>query len=145
MKKILIMSALGLASVGAAFAADDPIAQRKAIMKGVGDATKPVVGMIKGATPYDNAVVQKALATYIDAARKEPGLFPDDSKHGGKTAARSNIWDEKPRFESLFARLGQDATAAQAAIKDQDSLKANIGKVLGVCKDCHDDYREKKN
>ncbi|MDE2361606.1 MAG: cytochrome c [Hyphomicrobiales bacterium] len=147
MKKFLTISILaGVAfAAGAATAQNDPIAQRKSIMKGVGDATKPVAGMLKGTEPFDNALVQKALATYIDAAKKMPSLFPADSKHGGETTARSNIWDEKPRFDGLFARLGQEAAAAQGAIKDQDSLKPNFGKVLGVCKECHDDYREKKN
>ena len=41
-------------------------------------------------------------------------------------------------------KLEADAKAASAAITYEASFKANIGKVLGNCKGCHDDYRIKK-
>jgi cytochrome c556 len=99
---------------------------------------------MKGETPFNNAVVEKALATYIDGAKKLPALFPDNSKTGEETAALPKIWEEKASFEGIYARLGTDATAAAAAIKDEATLKANFGKILGDCKACHDDYRAKK-
>lgn len=134
-----------LAGAGVAVAQNDPIAQRRAILKGFGEAAKPIAAMLKGETPFDNATVQKSLATLADGAKQLPALFPVTSKTGGDTAARSNIWDEKPRFEGLYAKLGADATAAAAAIKDEASLKANAGALFGDCKNCHDDYRVKKN
>lgn len=137
-------AALVLAVTGAT-AEDSPIAQRKAILKGFGDATKPIGPMLKGETPYDNAVVQKALATLSAGAKKLPSLFPDTSKTGEDTAALPKIWDDKAKFEAIYAKLDTDATAAAAAITDEASLKANIGKVFGDCKSCHDDYRAKKS
>jgi cytochrome c556 len=148
MKPIIIrfaaVAAVALAAVGAS-ADDSPIVQRKAILKGFGDATKPVYAMLKGEAAFDNAVVQKALATYIDGAKKLPALFPDTSKTGDDTAALPKIWEEKAKFEGIFAKLGDDATAAAAAIKDEATFKANFSKVLGDCKACHDDYRQKKS
>jgi cytochrome c556 len=135
---------LALAAFGAA-AEDSPIVQRKAILKGFGDATKPVSGMTKGETPFDIAVVQKALATYIAGTKKLPALYPDNSKTGEDTAALPKIWEEKANFEGIYAKLGADAAAAAAAIKDETTFKANISKVLGNCKACHDDYRAKKS
>jgi cytochrome c556 len=147
MKQIIpyAVAALVVLAAVAATADDSPIAQRKAIMKGIGDATKPVVGMLKGETPFDNATVQKTLATYIDGAKKMPALFPDNSKTGGETAALPKIWEEKAKFEAGFVKFGEDAAAAAAAIKDEATLKANFGKVAGNCKSCHDDYRQKKS
>jgi cytochrome c556 len=139
-------AAVILVLVAAVATADDsPIVQRKAILKGFGDATKPVAGMLKGETPFDDAVVHKALATYIDGAKKLPALFPDNSKTGDETEALAKIWEDKAKFEAIYAKLGTDAAAAASAITDAASFKANFGKVLGNCKACHDDYRAKKS
>jgi cytochrome c556 len=134
-----------LAGVGVGVAQNDPIAQRKAVLKGIGDATKAPGAMMKGEAPFDAAAVQKALDTYADGSKTLPTMFPASSKTGGDTAALPKIWDEKAKFDAIFAKLAADATAAKAAIKDEASFKANFGKVLGNCKACHDDYRAKKS
>jgi cytochrome c556 len=151
MKHVIWIAAaavLGVAVVSAgvtAVAADSPIAQRKAILKGFGEASKPIADMLKGAVPYDNAVVQKTLATLADGAKKLPSLFPENSKTGEDTAALPKIWEEKSKFDAIYAKLGTDATAAAGVIKDEATLKANMGKIFGDCKSCHDDYRAKKS
>jgi len=146
MKKIIGFVALAvIAGAGIATAQNDPIAQRQAVLKGFGDAAKPIAATLKGEAPFDNATVQKSLATLADGAKKLPTLFPDNSKTGGDTAALAKIWSEKAKFEGIFTKLAADATAAGAAIKDEASFKANIGAVMGNCKACHDDYRAKKS
>ncbi|MCE1237542.1 MAG: cytochrome c [Hyphomicrobiales bacterium] len=139
------VAALGLVAaigVGVAHAAS-AIEERQSILKGFGDDTRPVAGMLKGEAPFDLAKVKTALATYANGSAKLPALFPDDSKTG-KTEASPKIWEEKAKFDGLFAKLKSDAETASAAIADEASFKANIGKVLGNCKACHDDYRIKK-
>jgi len=145
MRNIFVLAAILLASATSLSAANDPIAERKEILKGMGEATKPVVGMLRGEAPFDRAKVDAALTSYANAVPKLPALFPDDSKTGGKTEALPRIWDEKAKFEALFTKLGEDVKIAQAeAITDVASLKAAFPKVLKDCKACHDDYREKK-
>lgn len=144
MKTIRILSLAALALVGVAgVAAADALSDRQAILKSWGDDTRPVGAMLKGEAPFELAKVQTALANYVATAAKLPGMFPDNSKTG-KTEASPRIWEEKAKFEPLFAKLEADAKAASAAITDEASFKANIGKVLGNCKGCHDDYRIKK-
>jgi|UniRef100_Q07M11 cytochrome c556 len=146
MKKTLgAILAVAVLATGAAVAQNDPIAQRKDILKGIGDATKPIAAMLKGEAAYDNAVVQKSLTTITDGSKKLPDLFPANSKTGGDTAALPKIWDEKAKFDDLFVKMAVAAAAAQGSIKDEASLKANIRPVLGTCKSCHDDYRAKKS
>lgn len=145
MKTLKIFALVGLTagvSFGAAFAAD-ALTDRQTILKGFGDDTRPVVGMLKGEATFDIAKVKTALATYSAGAAKLPGLFPDNSRTG-KTEASPKIWDEKPKFEAIFAKLKTEAETASAAITDEASFKANFPKVLGNCKACHDDYRIKK-
>ncbi len=136
-----IMIAL-VAGFGAAKA--DPIEDRQKILKSFGDTTKPVAAMLKGEAPFDLVPVQAALDTYINGVKKLPDLFPDDSKTGHKTEALPKIWEEKSKFNALYEKLGTDAAAARAGITDIASLKTLYPKVLGDCKACHDDYREKK-
>jgi cytochrome c556 len=137
--------ALGLVvALGAGVAhATSALTGRQEIFKGWGDTTRPIVGMLKGEAPFELAKAQAALAAYADGAAKLPSLFPDDSKTG-KTQASPKIWAEKAKFEAGFTRLSDAAKAAQAAIVDEASFKANFGKVLGNCKACHDDYRVEK-
>jgi cytochrome c556 len=143
MKQWLVAGVVTALGVSVALADGDPIKQRRALMKANGDATKTVVGMLKGA-PFDLEAVKKALSTYEDAATKAPALFPDDSKTGD-TNALPAIWENKADFEARFAKLDADAKAASAAIVDQASFKATIPGVLKNCGGCHEQYRAKKN
>lgn len=139
-----LAAAMTLVAV-AAGAANDPIAERKSILKAWGDATKQPGAVLKGEAKFDLAAAQAALKAYAADAQKLIALFPPTSKTGGETAALPKIWDDKAKFEGLFKKLGEDATKASAAIKDEASFKAEFPKVLGDCKACHDDYREKKS
>src|SRR5262249_27055242 len=126
-------------------AQSDPIAQRKAIMKEVGAQTKTGAGMAKGEVPYDQTKAQAIFANYSDAATKMPGLFPENSKTGGDTAALPAIWSNKADFEARFAKFGADAKAAASAVKDVDSFKTTFSGITKNCGGCHETYRAKKN
>ncbi|WP_460448640.1 c-type cytochrome [Alsobacter sp. SYSU BS001988] len=139
--------AAAVVSLGATvvFAQGDVIAQRRDVMKSVGGATKDPGGMLKGETAFDLAKVQKALATYQDAAKKMPGLFPENSKTGGETTAAPKIWDDMAGFKAAFQKFEADAVKASAEIKDEASFKANFPAVLKNCGGCHESYRVKKS
>ena len=142
-KRCILVVALLLAA-GSVYAESEAIEARQKLMKGFGAASKPLGDMLKGAMPFDAAIVKTSLATISENAKKLPSLFPDDSKEGGKTEALPIIWTEKDKFNAGFAKLDTDATAASAAITDEASFKAQTPKVLGNCKACHDVYRLKK-
>lgn len=143
--RTLVISAAAAVAVSAAYAQSASIGKRQNILKGWGDATKPVAAMLKGEAAYDGAAVQKALAAYAAGSKELVTLFPDDSKTGGDTAALPGIWTDKAKFTGIYDKLAADSTAAAAAIKDEASMKANFPKVLGNCKACHDDFRQKKS
>jgi cytochrome c556 len=131
-------------SVGlAAETGADAIKDRRALMKANGDATKPIVPMLKGAAPFDLATVQIALKTYSDAAEKMPALFPPDSKTGD-TNALPAIWDNMADVDARFEKLGKDAAAALADVKDEASFKAIMPNFFKNCGGCHEKYRAKQ-
>jgi cytochrome c556 len=146
MRKIIIFSICfaiaGAAAIAQGFAQEDPVAARQKLMKSFGAALKPIPDMLKGAAPFDLAVVQKALATIVDGTKELPNLYPEPPKPGEKSRALPKIWEEKARFVGTYEKLGKDAAAALPLITDEASLKANFGKVAGNCKTCHDEFRK---
>lgn len=143
MKRVLVVAGLLLATA-TAFAADDPIAARKALMKETGKQAGAGASMIKGETPFDLDKAKAILATFENTAAKAPTLFPDTAKTGGETAALPAIWDNKADFESRFTKLGGDAKAAQGTVTDLASFKTAFGVIGKDCGGCHEQYREKK-
>ncbi len=141
------VAAIAVVAFGATavVAQQDPIAARKAVMKSVGQATGAVTKMVKGEAPFDLATAKKSFATYQDAAAKMPDLFPANSKSGGETTAAPKIWEDMADFKAKFVKFGADAKAAEASVKDLDSLKAAMGTMGKNCGGCHELYRIKKS
>ena len=129
----------------AALTGAEAIKERRALMKADGAATKPVVAMLQGKAPFDLATVQKALKTYQNAMSKEPALFPPDSKTGD-TNALPVIWEDNniADLDARFKKLGADAAAALATIKDEAGFKATMPGVLSNCDGCHEKYHAKQ-
>ena len=141
--KLAIGATLALVIGGAAYAQNVAvIKERQAIFSGWGDAGKPVGAQLRGQAPFNLADSQKLLNTIVDGSKKLPNLFPDDSKIGEKTESLPVIWEDKPKFTAGFTKIGADATAALAAIKDEASFKAEMPKVLSNCGACHKVYRK---
>jgi cytochrome c556 len=139
-------------NVCAAIAQEDPIKERKALMKANGDQAKIAAAMVKGEKPFDMEAVHKVFATFEDAAAKMPGLFPDSSKSEANSpeadefSPKPKVWEDMADFKARFVKFGDDAKAADASVKDLDSFKAafgNIGK--NDCGACHEQYRAKKS
>ena len=132
--------------VSVALAQQDPIAARRALMKANGDEAKAGAAMAKGEAPFDLAKARKMFSTFADAAAKAPSLFPDNSKTGGDTAAKAEIWENIDDFKARLVKLGTDSKAALDSVTDLDTFKAafgNIGK--NDCAGCHEKYRVKKS
>jgi cytochrome c556 len=141
---VVAMSALAVV-VTAAFAQEDPIKARQALMKSNGQQAALGAKMVKGEEPFDLAKAKAIFVTFQNAATKAPALFPDTSKTGGDTAADPKIWTNKADFDAMFVKLGADAKAAEGSVTDLDSFKAAFGNVGKDCGGCHQTYRIKKS
>lgn len=129
-------------SAGAVIAQQDPIAARKALMKGNNDNARTAVQMMRGQAPFDAAKVEAAFAQWADTAQKFSGLFPDNSKTGGDTHASPKVWQNKKDFDEKAAAFGKAVADTRAsAVASLDGLKAAIPVVGKTCDNCHEDYR----
>ena len=145
MQRIVMAGLFAAVAATTVFAQSDVIKERQQTMKGVANATKEPGGMLKGEVAFDLDKVKAALATYSEAAKKMPTLFPETSKTGGDTTAAPAIWSDTNGFKAAFAKFDADATKASAEIKDEASFKANFPAVLKNCGSCHETYRVKKS
>jgi cytochrome c556 len=139
----LAVSAVAI-GVTAVAAQSDPIASRKALMKGNGDQAKIGAAMAKGEAPFDLAKAKTIFVTFVDASGKMPSLFPDNTKTGGETAATPKVWEDPADFKARFEKFGADAKVAEDKVTDLDSFKVQFGVVVKNCGGCHELYRVKK-
>ncbi len=141
----LIIVLAGIFGAGVALASDDPIKDRKELMKGNGKSVKGVVAMLKGEAPYDGAAVAKAMTDINGSLTTFVTLFPKGSETGGETAAKPDIWDNKAEFELIAKDLeAATAKAAAAAPGGLDAFKVAFGDVGKTCKACHEKFRFEK-
>jgi cytochrome c556 len=134
---------LALAVAGAAISAGNPVEERQAAMKQIGQSMKDGAGLAGGATAWDAAKAKAAMGQVAANAKKLHGLFPKGSDADPKTAATPKIWETKADFDKRLDEMGSLATAAGKAAT-LDDFKAGFGKLGGTCKGCHDAYRKKK-
>lgn len=139
-----ILAGVAVLASGASVA-QDAIAQRKALMKAVGGATKASSDMIKGEKPYDAATAKKSADTIASGWGDFAKLFPKGTETGGETTAAPKIWQTFEDFDSKGKAMAAAAAKASAESgKGLDAFKAAFGEVTKTCKGCHDDYRVKK-
>jgi cytochrome c556 len=146
-RALAVLATIAL-SASIALAQQDPIKDRKALMKNNADQAKIGAAMVKGEEPFDLAKVRKIFAAFENTATKASALFPansiDQATADDPYTASPKIWQNMDDFKAKLAKFGNDAKAAGTSVKDLDSFKAafgNIGK--NDCGGCHDKYRLK--
>jgi cytochrome c556 len=145
MIRVFVVSAALAIGVTAVAAQNNPIAQRKETMKGVGAATTAGNRMVKGEVPFDLAKAKEILQTYAKAADQMHTYFPETSKTGGETTAAPKIWESQADFRKRFDDWAADIKKVSAQAKDLDSFKEAFGTVTKACGSCHETYRVKKS
>ena len=135
---VLVVSSFMLSA--AAQAAGDAAAERQALMKQNGAATRVLAGMVKGQTPFDANAAQVAFRVLNAAALGFGYMFPDGSQTGAETEAAPTIWSDRAGFDAAVAKYVADTSVT---ITDLDSLKAAFGKAASNCGSCHQAYRTK--
>ena len=152
----MIRTAFAVASVAAiafgasaAIAQQDPVKERKDLMKEMGQQAKIGGDMAKGDAPFDLQKAHKIFATVATNAAKAPALFAqkvlDEPTADDPYTADPKIWDRMDDFKARLAKLGNDAKAADAKVTDLDSFKAVFGDMgKNDCGSCHETYRIKK-
>lgn len=145
MKRSLALMLAGVvvaASAVTVMAQSDPLAARKALMKGNGQQAGAMVKMVKGEAPFDAAKVTAAFDQWTETAQKFPSLFPANAKEGD-TRALPAIWTERAKFEAEVAKFAKDVADNRAkATANLDGLKVAIAAIGKDCGSCHETFRK---
>lgn len=124
-------------------ATEGAIKYRKSVMKVVGGNMGAMVGVMKGAG--DKANLAAHASAMADVSKIVPTLFPEGSDFG-ETTALPVIWEKKADFAAAIKKF-QDAADNIAMVAKGGDMEA-FGKALGglgeSCKNCHENFREKK-
>ena len=151
-RKILKSLTAGVLVVGlgvtlAFAAADDQIKARQAEMKANGKAIGALVGIMKGETPYDAALVKAALddMAAADKAAQDAHAWDATSQKGEtvETWAKPEIWAEGSDIGAKYQAL-VDARTALAATTDEAGFKAAFPALGKSCQGCHEEFRRPK-
>ena len=134
---------LTLAAASVAVSAGNPMEERQATMKQVGQTMKEASAYASPQTAFDAGKVKGLMDGVAASAKKLHGLYPAGSGADPKSAADPKIWENKADFDK---RLGEMASLAAAAGKtgSQETFKPAFSALGATCKSCHDVYRRKK-
>ena len=132
----------------AAFAADDPIAARQAIMDCNGASAAVAGGMLKEEIPYSPAVGKAVIASLNADRPHHRELFPRGQQRPREERRRAQDPGGSRRLQAALAKFSTDVAAAlQASGKDgpadKAAFQAAVQPVLGNCKTCHETFRLK--
>jgi cytochrome c556 len=141
LRVVAAMTALAIGATVALAQNAAVIEQRKQAMKAMGGAAKGPGAMNKGDAPFELPKVQASLKTIQETAVKAKDLFPDDSKVG-ETDALPTAFEKKADVLARLDSLAAAAKAAEGAIKDEATFKAEWPKVVSQCGGCHKEYRK---
>jgi cytochrome c556 len=133
---------LALSVAFAAVSAGNPVEDRQATMKAVGQSMKEAAAINTPAT-FDATKAKTLMDGVAADAKKLHGLYPAGSDKDPKTAADPKIWDNKADFDKRLAEMGTLASAA-GKTSTAETFKPAYAAVGATCKGCHDLYRKKK-
>lgn len=123
---------------------DGEIKYRKSVMKSVGGHMGAMAGILKNesANKANLMVHAQGMAALSNISGS---VFPEGSDFG-ETEALPVIW-EKPEEFAKAVKLFQDAAATlekTAMSADMAAFGAAFGELGKACKNCHENFREKK-
>ena len=134
---------LAIAAASAAISAGNPMDERQATMKQVGQTMKEATALTAPAT-YDAAKAKTLMDGVGAAAKKLHGLYPAGSGDDPKSAADPKVWTNKADFDKRLTEMGTLAAAA-GKTTSAETFKPAFGALGATCKSCHDIYRKKKS
>jgi len=137
-----VTALVGGASIALSQAQSDPIAERKALMKGNGDSMKAIKAVVDANGPAASVAPEAAkIAKNVKAAATH---FPAGSDKGD-TKASPDIWGNMAEFVKLDEAASAAASKLEASAKggDMKVVAADFGDLGKACGACHNKYRLK--
>lgn len=141
MKKLALLAALSVATMSVGFTQD--LEQVKKVRQSMFQVAAwemgTLAGMAKGEIPFDAVKAEKAAQVMNAMATSLHEVFLPGSYAGSKTKPEIN--DQQDAFKKDLEAFVVESNAMIAAAATEETLKAQLGKLGGTCKSCHDSFR----
>jgi cytochrome c556 len=120
--------------------AKDSINFRHYLMENVGENAKEMKAKLDGGRVAEMAVNAQAIALH---STRIPELFPEGST-SDSSRAKAEIWQNWQDFlkAATSLRTEADQLAQTVANGEAEAADAQLKKVFGACKGCHDQFRK---
>ena len=123
------------------------IETRQKALKDMGAAFKTVNDQLKSSAPALDQI-RPAVQTIKTHSGEIATWFPASTgpESGIETAALPKIWEDQATFQAAAQRLGDEAGKLSDVATGEDlaAIGAQAGATGGACKNCHDNFRKKK-
>jgi cytochrome c556 len=120
---------------------------RQKALKEMGAAMKTIGDQMKSGAPALDQI-RPAVQTIKTHSTELPTWFPAGTgpESGVKTEALAKIWEDQPGFQAAAQRLADEAAKLSDVATGEDlaAIGAQVGATGGACKNCHDQFRMKK-
>jgi cytochrome c556 len=123
------------------------IEARQKSLKDMGAAMKTISDQMKSGAPALDQI-RPAVQTIKTHSTELPTWFPAGTgpESGVKTEALAKIWEDQPTFQAAAQRLASEAAKLSDVATGEDiaAIGAQVGATGAACKNCHDNFRMKK-
>ncbi len=122
----------------------DLIKTRVAGMREVGAAMKAINDGLRSPEPQV-ILIQQSARQMKNSSVAAQGWFPAASAPapGLKTSAKPEIWTQQAQFGTAMSNFVGEAAAFQTVANggNIDAIKAEVRRLGGTCKGCHDNFK----
>ncbi|MCB1350342.1 MAG: cytochrome c [Maritimibacter sp.] len=137
----LFLAVTASAALGHGGVQNAAVLARMEAMKAIGDATKVLGEMAKGAVAFDANAARAAAETIATHAADTPALF-EAREADPKSEAKPGIWENFADFTAKAKDLEGLAGDLATGLDSPEPLRAGLGQLGDACKACHTEYRE---
>ncbi|MDV7339785.1 cytochrome c [Terasakiella sp. A23] len=149
-RKTLVITALSasLFSLNSAQAHDGAmgvVKERMDLMKIIAKNTKAIAPIAMGSADMDLKAVETGAMAIQQAAKKVILKFPEGSI-SDVSEATPNIWTDWEKFVGQMRSLSEDAGGLAQLARDEEDFELTDAfiKMSNNCKQCHTNFRKKK-
>jgi cytochrome c556 len=144
-----LLAGLAAAVALPAFAAEDPIAVRQALMSSNGAAGAVAGAVLKDELAYSPLLGKSVIAAMQGTAQAVGDYFPEGTLDPANSAASAKIWEDPAGFTEQLAKFQKAAADASAASgrdgpADKAAFATAMTPLFDACKTCHEGFRVEK-
>ncbi len=117
---------------------EDAVRYRQSSMFLMSNHVGRLAAMARGDRPFDAAAAEKSARVVQAISRTAWDGF---AKGADSKRAKGEIWSSTAEFTAEQDKLMAETAKLVDAAASLDTLKRQVGAVAGVCKGCHDKFR----